>query len=92
MNEFFSGMSMVTFFASALFFFKFWRASHERFFLYFFHATLLLGLERIVLLMVTRFNVTLPVAESLAWVYLIRLLAFVIIIVAILDRNRANNH
>jgi len=90
MNDFFSGISMITFFASALFFLKFWRASHERLFLFFCWATTLLGLERVGVFVGTRWYTPLPVAEGLAWVYLIRLMSFVIIIYAILDRNRSN--
>ncbi len=89
-SDFLSGASLMAFGASSLFFLKFWRTSKDRFFLFFASATAILSLERIVLLCV-RECVRTPasdVAESSSWVYLMRLVAFVLIMLAIVDRNR----
>lgn len=90
--EFLSGFAMAAFLFSSLFFFKFWKASRDRFFLYFGTGTLLLALERIALALIRQFLPTLtPISEGIAWVYLIRLLAYMIILLAILEKNRAGS-
>ena len=71
------------FVVSGLFFFRFWRQSRDRLFLIFAMAFLVMAVERVILAR------TAPQAEYYAYVYLVRLAAFVLIILAIIDKNRA---
>ena len=63
---------------ASLFFFRFWRESRDRLFLLFAAAFFLLGIDRVV-------ASTTSVGDA---VYLLRLLAFVLIVAAVLDKNR----
>jgi hypothetical protein len=87
---FFSGIAMATFGASGVFFLKFWKASHDRFFLFFAVACWLLSFERVVSLFVngTLSDVSPAELDASSWVYLIRLLAFAMILIAIVEKNR----
>ncbi len=89
---FLSGVAMAAFAAAGLFFMKIWRASGDRFFHQFGIACWLISIERIVGLF---FHETLePVRDSLqgmaTWIYLIRLLAFGLIIMAVVRKNRSD--
>ncbi len=89
---FFSGIATATFAASGLFFLRFWKAAGDRFFLLFSMSCFLLAIERVLVL--AHFedlqnSIRTPVVESYAWVYLMRLSAFAILSLAILDKNRA---
>lgn len=88
--EFLSGICMATFAASGLYFLKFWRASSDRFFLFFSFACFILALERVILLLVREFAASTDpsIAESNSWVYIMRLFAFTMMMIAILDKNR----
>ena len=80
--QFLSGAICMAAFAIALFFFRFWRRTTDRLFLAFGVSFLLLMAERIVL-------VTIDTSHEFApYVYLVRLLAFMLIIAAIIDKNR----
>lgn len=82
MNQFLSGAQVVACAAIALFFVKYWRATHDRLFAILAFSFILLGVERSVLAFV-------PVSlEGRHWIFLARLLAFVLIIVGVLDKNR----
>lgn len=70
------------FILASLFFLRFWRKTADRLFLAFASAFFLLGLGQALLALA---NV--PVEER-SWLYLIRLAAFAIILVAILGKNR----
>lgn len=87
---FLSGIAMATFCASGIFFLKLWKASHDRFFMFFAVGCWLLSLERVVSLFVHgAFNpANITEIETSSWVYLMRLLAFVMILIAILEKNR----
>jgi hypothetical protein len=90
---FLSGVSMATFAASGLFFIKFWRASGDRFFMYFGIACGLISLERFVSIFI---HETLePIRNTLegpsTWVYLIRLFAFGLILIAVVKKNRSRS-
>jgi hypothetical protein len=65
-----------------LFFLKFWAASRDRLFAMFASAFFILGIQRMLL------TLTRTIVEDQAMFYTLRLLAFVIIIVAIVDKNR----
>ena len=84
------GINMATFAASGVFFFKFYRRLNDRFFLYFALACWLLSLERIILFnMPDPFpSVSTPQNEGQSWVYLVRMVAFLIIVVAVIEKNR----
>jgi uncharacterized membrane protein HdeD (DUF308 family) len=70
---------------AALFFLKFWRAGGDRFFLLFALSFFVEAINRVALAMSER-----P-SEGSPWHYGVRLLAYVLIIVAILDKNRARS-
>jgi hypothetical protein len=70
------------FFVAALFFLKFWRTTRDRLFFYFAAAFFVLMTERIV-----RECMKIE-TEWVPYVYLIRLAAFVLILVGILVKNR----
>jgi hypothetical protein len=79
---FLSGAVTLGFLVAALFFVRFWRRTRDALFGAFAAAFLLLGLNQ-ALLVVGR----VPVEER-SWLYLLRLAAFLIIIVAIANKNR----
>lgn len=87
---FLAGACMATFAASGVFFMKFWKASRDSFFLLFGLACWLIALERLAALFVHgALDAENPTAaESTGWMYIIRLLAFVLLLVAIIDKNR----
>lgn len=78
MSVFLSGALTMAYAVAALFFLRFWRDSHDRLFGFFSAAFWLLALQRAV---VTLCNV----GEA---IFLVRALAFVLIIIAIVDKNR----
>jgi hypothetical protein len=65
-----------------LFFLRFWRDSHDRLFALFAAAFGLLAVQRVALIL------TMESLEDQTIFYVLRLLAFVLIIVAIIDKNR----
>lgn len=68
---------------AATFFARFWHRTHDRFFLMFAAAFVLLGVERTALAILNQ-------PEQLnTGIYFIRLAAFILIILAIVDKNRA---
>jgi hypothetical protein len=83
-NQFLNGAIFFGFLISAHFFFRFWSQTRDRLFLMFAISFLLLAVERTVASFV-------PVqAEHQFYVYGIRLVAFILLICAILDKNRRN--
>lgn len=80
--SFFSGAFVVAAAAVALFFFQFWQKSRERLFATLSWAFALLALERAVLAFVPLEH------EGRHWIYVARLIAFALIILGILDKNR----
>jgi hypothetical protein len=68
--------------ANGLFFFRFWRDTHDRLFAWFGGAFWLLAISWVALAV---FN---PIAEARPYIYALRLPAFLLIIVAIIDKNR----
>jgi hypothetical protein len=67
---------------AALFFFGFWQDTRDRLFLLFACAFSLLALSWVLLAFVN------PTDETRPYVYALRLVAFVLIIVATVDKNR----
>jgi uncharacterized membrane protein HdeD (DUF308 family) len=67
---------------AALFFLRFWRQTGDRLFLFFALSFFVEGVNRVVLGLVGHSN------EEQPFFYLVRLFSFVLIAVAILDKNR----
>jgi hypothetical protein len=80
---FLSGAVTLGFSTAALFFLRFWRDTRDELFLAFATAFLLLGVGQAILALGG-----IP-DEQRSWVYLVRLVAFLTIILAILRKNRA---
>lgn len=86
---FFSGIFVGTFFTAGLFFLKFWKASRDSFFRYFAIACWLLCIERILAIYLEIHSQSITTnSETMMWVYLIRLAAFILIISAIIKKNK----
>jgi hypothetical protein len=81
-NRFLLGAAVMACFAAGLFFLRFWRKTRDRLFAIFAAAFWLMGLNWLALSFTDRD------AEFRPALYLIRLLAFVLIIYAILEKNR----
>ena len=81
--DFLSGMVTAGFIIAGLFFFRFWRRTGDGLFLSFGLAFWLLGLGQAILALGN-----IPVEER-SWIYLIRLAAFSIILIAVFRKNRA---
>ena len=79
-----SGLVIAGDLVASLFFLKFWRRSSDALFAIFAAAFLLLALGQTLLALSN-----LPVEER-SWIYLLRLAAFVLIIVGIVHKNRAD--
>ena len=87
---FFAGVGSATFGLAGVFFLKFWRVSQDRFFLFLCLSCFLLSLERLVAMLLF---VSLPPEIALSgltrsWIYLLRLVAFTMILVSIVEKNR----
>ena len=82
---FLSGAVTMGFAAIALFFLRFWRSSRDPLFLYFSLAFLLLGLVQGALTIGG-----IPLEERSPF-YLVRLIAFSLIIIAVVRKNRATS-
>lgn len=82
--DFLSGMVSGGFLIAALFFLRFWKRTREALFLFFAGAFLLLGVGQTILALGG-----FPVEER-SWIYLIRLAAFLLILVGIFSKNRAS--
>lgn len=82
--DFLSGMVTGGFLVAGLFFLRFWRRTRDGLFVSFALAFWLLGLAQSL---ITLGNV--PVEER-SWIYLIRLLAFCLILFAIYRKNRVS--
>lgn len=80
LNSFLSGSIVLAAWTIALFFFRFQKSTGDRLFGFFAVAFGLLGLERM--------SIEFMPGAFRSWVYLIRLLAFLLILFAIFDKNR----
>lgn len=85
LNQFLAGAATFSLIVISLFFLRFWKRTGDRLFLYFAGAFVFLMFERIV-----RAIMAVETAETewTPYVYMIRLAAFVLIIIAIADKNR----
>ena len=82
MDDFLSGLIVALAVVAALVFLRFWRQSRDRLFGFFAGAFFLYGLNHALLTFNPRDS------EIRPYLYLIRLAAFLVIIVGILDKNR----
>ena len=81
-KQFLWGMLTMAHLAAALLLLRFWRISHERLFLFFAGAFATLALNWVGLALID------PALELQHYVYLLRLFAFLLLIVGIVDKNR----
>jgi len=81
--NFLAGAATLGFFACALFFLRFWKQSRDELFVSFAVAFGLLGIGQAVLVLAN-----IP-EEHRSYLYLIRLLAFAVILLAIVRKNRS---
>jgi hypothetical protein len=81
MNAFLSGAVTMGFLVACLFFLRFWRKTSDRFFLAFAAAFLLLALNQALAQWIGAAD------ERVGYTYLLRVVAFVVILVAIVDKN-----
>ena len=86
MEVFLSGAMVAAYAIVGLFFLRFWRESRDRLFLFFAVAFWLLGLQRLGL---TVASPDMP-GDSM-WLPILRLVAFLVILAAILDKNRGRS-
>jgi hypothetical protein len=82
MNELVSGAIAMASLVIALFFLRFWRTSHDRFFMYFSLSFLVQGGHRIYAAFASN-----DMHEEDPLHYLIRLLAYALILWAVLEKN-----
>ena len=82
MLQFLTGAAAMACWVAMLFFLRFWRESGDRLFVMFSVAFLLLGLTRLGL------AVSFYPSDEHTYLYWVRLAAFVLILVAIIDKNR----
>ncbi|MEK2690550.1 DUF5985 family protein [Bdellovibrio sp. GT3] len=81
-KQFIYGAVMMASLVSGLFFLKFWRKTADRFFAMFAASFFILAAER-------WFLVFMPTqGEENTWIFSMRLLAFLLIITAVVDKNR----
>lgn len=84
MDDLLSGVVVALCGVASLFFWRFWKETRDRLFAFFAGAFALLGVNYLVLALNPR------TSEVRPYFYLIRLLAFLLIIVGILDKNRGD--
>ncbi len=82
MTAFVSGAVMMGCLAIATFFWRTWRRTNDRLFGWFAVSFLLLAVERFLIVATHAQELSTP------WVYLIRLAAFALIALAIIEKNR----
>ena len=81
MNPFLSGAATMGFLVACLFFLRFWQKTSDRFFLSFAVAFLLLALNQALAQWIGAAD------ERVGYTYLLRVLGFALILVAIVDKN-----
>jgi hypothetical protein len=85
MQAFLSGAISMACLTIALFFLRFWRQTGDRLFVIFAAAFGLLMVERLMLATVSTSH------ELAPYIYVVRLLAFILIMGAVVDKNRKNS-
>jgi hypothetical protein len=85
MLDFLTGAIAMGYFVAGLFFLKFWKRSQDRLFAIFAVAFFVLCVQRLAFLVIESSG------EHAIFLYVIRLLAFTLILAAIVDKNRSAN-
>lgn len=83
LNQLISGAILMGYAVAGLFFWRFWVGTRDRFFAILALSFWLLGLQRLLVALTTQ------IFEDQVYLYTIRLLAYVLILIAIADKNRA---
>lgn len=83
LNQVLSGMVIMGYLVATVFFLKFWRSTRESLFRIFAAAFLLLAIQRIALALTTE------TVEDVTYLFVIRLIAYLLIAVAIIVKNRS---
>lgn len=83
MNLILIGAVAMACFTITLFFIRFWKTTHDRFFLFFATAFGIEGIDKVLQGLNQPFS-----SDQEPLVYLLRVLSYVIIIYAIIDKNR----
>lgn len=81
-SGFLNGALFIAYIIAAMFFLRYWSVARDRLFALFAVAFVLLALQRLLL--------TLMPPDTQTFLYLVRASAFVLIIIAIVDKNRAS--
>lgn len=84
MNSFLTGAIMMSYLVAGLFFLRFWRQTRDRLFLMFSLAFWLLGVNQVGFMFAEEGS------AGRSYVYLVRLAAFVLILLAIVEKNRSS--
>ena len=84
-NAVIAGAILMGYWAIGTCFARFWRTSHDRFFAFFAFAFWLFAAERLLLILVDLEN------EMRPYVYIVRLIGYLLILFAIFDKNRSNS-
>jgi hypothetical protein len=84
MKDFIGGVLTIGFWVAGLIFLKFWRKTNDRLFAIFSFAFWLMGANRILITFVHADEANFPIF------YLVRLFSYLLIIYAIIDKNRAS--
>ena len=82
-NGFLLGVVATSSVTAGVFFLRFWRDTRDSLFLAFAIAFIIEGLNRSAMLLLSQPN------EGSTWIYLVRLLAFVLILAGIVHKNRS---
>jgi hypothetical protein len=82
-NDFLSGAIMMSYLVLGLFFLRFWFATRDGLFIYFALAFTLLGINQTFSIFIAEGT------DNRNYIYLIRLLAFVLILIGIAMKNRS---
>ncbi len=82
MIQLMSGAIVTGYLVTGLFFLRYWRQSGDRLFAIFAAAFWLLAVQRLALALTTQYF------EDVTWLYGVRLVAFLLILLAIIDKNR----
>jgi hypothetical protein len=83
MIQFIEGAMSMAYLVAGLFFLRFWKKTRDSLFVYFALAFWLLAAQRMAL------TVTRETIEDNTFLYVVRLAAFILILVAIINKNRA---
>jgi hypothetical protein len=84
LNQLVTGAIMMGYLVAGLFFLRFWKQSHDRLFAFFACAFFVLAGQRLALAIIS------PTSEGTVFLYVVRLLAFLLILAAIIDKNRSS--